>query len=97
MPFAKNTGNSLGSSRSGNLETNGFPTCFPTQGNYWGDTNNSPFNTVLCASKVSKGHVTNSNVLLCPVTEANNVNQTPPVQPITSSLQTLGYATNIRS
>lgn len=68
MPFPKSSGTSLGSSRQGNLQTNGFSTTFPTIANYWGDTNQSPNNSVLSASRNAKGHVTNGNVLLCPTT-----------------------------
>jgi len=38
MPFPKSQGNSLASTRYGGLQTNGFPTTFPTMPNYWGDT-----------------------------------------------------------
>lgn len=45
--------------------TVGFPTIFPTIGNYWGDCTGSLTNSsILNASKTAKGHITNANPIM---------------------------------
>lgn len=97
MPFAKSSGISSSSTRFNGLTTTGFPTTFPTIGNYWGDTTMNSNNSILTASRTAKGHVTNSNTLLCPPSELNGGSVQPTITPLSASLKTLGYAYNVRS
>lgn len=70
MPYQRSPGNTTTCPRSCQSTnystiTVGFPTTFPTIGNYWGDCASSLLeSSILNASKSSKGHVTNANPIM---------------------------------
>lgn len=76
MPYQRNQSNvstCVRNCQSSNFSTTtiGFPTIFPTIGNYWGDCTGSLLNSsILNASKSAKGHITNSN----PVMTSSDIN-----------------------
>lgn len=77
--------------------TNGFPTTFPTIGNYWGDcVGDITYNSILNSSKNSKGHITNSNPIMT-ASDNNGGSASPNMSALVASMQTLGYANNIRA
>lgn len=64
MPFTKSNGSNCAAIKNGGVYSPSLSTIFPTQGNYLGDTSGNLNNcSTLNAAKVSKGHVTSTNVI----------------------------------
>lgn len=95
MPFTKGQGSNSFSSRGG-IPATSVSCTFPTIGNYLGDTSGQLSNqSLLNASKSSKGHVSNANLL---TTKDDNLGEMNPNIPgYQASINTIGYAHNIRS
>lgn len=78
--------------------TIGPSTCFPTIGNYWGDTGLSPGNaSLVSASRTAKGHTLNTNLTWF----TNDINGGNGYGDFATgsaaSLEMLGYIQNVRS